>query len=85
VWTLATPALPRDARSGAIMPSSVLTANSSRKIGWWDSTAVERVIANLPGNALKYSPSGQPVAITIKWAGDMDILSVGDRGVGIRQ
>jgi PAS domain S-box-containing protein len=56
-------------------------------IGMWDASRLERVIDNLLANAIKYSPAGGSVEVTIQrdvhegtvWA----ILSVKDHGIGI--
>jgi signal transduction histidine kinase len=55
-----------------------------RLVGVWDQFRLERVIENLLGNAVKYSPGGGEVVVTI----DRDdqgraVLSVRDQGVGI--
>ena len=54
-------------------------------IGLWDRGRVERVLRNLLDNALKYSPAGGAITVTIsteddgRWA----VLAVADEGVGI--
>ena len=48
-----------------------------------DAALVERVVDNLVGNALKYSPSPSPVSIKIRQNGPLAVLDVEDRGVGI--
>jgi len=54
-----------------------------------DETRVHRVLANLLANAIKYSPGGGPVRVTIKECVDSDhkaaMLVVRDEGVGIPQ
>lgn len=55
-------------------------------IGWWDSTYLERVIDNLLGNAVKYSPDGGEIRMTIESVPGSDgdaVLTVADQGVGI--
>jgi two-component system sensor histidine kinase BaeS len=58
-------------------------------IGFWDGPRLERVLGNLLGNAIKYSPEGGEVTIRIPREGNGDaevaVLSVEDRGVGIPQ
>lgn len=55
--------------------------------GEWDASRVERVVVNLLGNAIKYSPAGGVidvrVARTCDETGCMALLSVTDPGVGI--
>jgi signal transduction histidine kinase len=52
-----------------------------------DETRVHRVLANLLANAIKYSPEGGPVRVTLKESIDPDgksaVLVVHDEGVGI--
>ena len=54
-------------------------------VGLWDRGRVERVLRNLLDNALKYSPAGGAITVTIttedegRWA----VLAVADEGVGI--
>jgi signal transduction histidine kinase len=56
-------------------------------IGFWDGPRLERVLGNLLGNAIKYSPEGGEITIRIAREGNGDtdtaILSVEDHGVGI--
>jgi hypothetical protein len=55
--------------------------------GFWDGPRLERVLGNLLGNAIKYSPDGGEITIRIarEENGNTDtaVLSVEDRGVGI--
>jgi signal transduction histidine kinase len=56
--------------------------------GEWDATRVERVVRNLLDNALKYSPDGGLVRISVREAvgpngAPSAALSVSDEGVGI--
>ncbi|MDR0345460.1 MAG: hypothetical protein LBI49_20580, partial [Nocardiopsaceae bacterium] len=48
-----------------------------------DPGILERVIVNLTGNALRYSPPGQPPLLTASALGDRMELRVADRGPGI--
>ena len=56
-------------------------------VGEWDPDRLARVIANLLANAIRYSPSGSDIVVTIgeqvhehrAWA----ILQVCDQGIGI--
>jgi PAS domain S-box-containing protein len=52
-------------------------------IGVWDAPRLERVFANLLSNAVRYSPEGGEVLVTIARDGEWAQLSVRDRGVGI--
>jgi two-component system sensor histidine kinase KdpD len=48
-----------------------------------DPPIMERVIVNLAGNALRYSPAGSPLLLTAGACGDRVELRVVDRGPGI--
>jgi two-component system sensor histidine kinase KdpD len=50
-----------------------------------DPAIMERVIVNLAGNALRYSPAGSPLLLTANVRGDRVELRVIDRGPGIPQ
>jgi signal transduction histidine kinase len=62
-------------------------ATSPEVVGAWDGRRLERVLANLVGNAVKYSPRGGDVVIEV--AGEEDdrgtwaVLRVRDNGIGI--
>ena len=64
-----------------------LLASQPQIFGEWDASRVERVVVNLLGNAIKYSPAGGVidvrVARTCDETGCMALLSVTDPGVGI--
>ena len=55
--------------------------------GFWDGPRLERVLGNLLGNAIKYSPDGGEITVRIARAetasAAMAVFSVEDRGVGI--
>ncbi|HYH97522.1 PAS domain-containing sensor histidine kinase [Hyalangium sp.] len=48
-----------------------------------DPYRLEQVVTNLLENALKYSPSGGTVHVSLEQRGDMALLSVRDPGIGI--
>src|ERR1700691_4986538 len=48
-----------------------------------DPAIMERVIANLVGNALRFSPAGSPPLVTARARGDQVELRVVDHGTGI--
>ena len=64
-----------------------LLSDQPKIFGEWDAGRVERVVVNLLGNAIKYSPAGGVIDVrvtrTCDEAGCMAILSVTDPGVGI--
>ena len=63
-------------------------AEGEELVGEWDAARLERVLHNLAGNAVKYSPDGGTVAISVRrhanGAGhDAAVVSVRDQGLGI--
>jgi PAS domain S-box-containing protein len=52
-------------------------------VGLWDQRRLARVLDNLVGNALKYSPAGGLVEVEVRREGDTAVLSVRDPGIGI--
>src|SRR6185369_6698928 len=56
--------------------------------GQWDAGRLERVIANLVGNAIKYSPNGGEIVLSVRRETTPDgfefaVLAVRDQGLGI--
>jgi signal transduction histidine kinase len=64
-----------------------LRTTAPRVLGDWDEARIERIVANLISNAVKYSPRGGEITIDVSqeerdgqaWA----VLAVRDRGIGI--
>jgi PAS domain S-box-containing protein len=52
-------------------------------LGFWDGQRLEQVIENLVSNAIKYSPDGGDIRLSVSQAGDEVELSVSDQGIGI--
>jgi signal transduction histidine kinase len=50
---------------------------------WGDRARLERVLQNVIGNAVKYSPDGAPVQVTASMQEGWDVVVVRDSGVGI--
>jgi signal transduction histidine kinase len=71
----------------ATHPIEIVTSVSSL-VGDWDEARVERVVANLFSNAIKYSPAGRKIRVVTSEEGDEDhawaVLTVEDHGIGIR-
>ena len=55
-----------------------------RLVGDWDTARLERVLDNLLGNAVKYSPAGGEVRLSLRRGpGGWAVVAVTDPGVGI--
>jgi signal transduction histidine kinase len=52
-------------------------------VGRWDRARLERVVDNLVSNAVKYSPGGGAVEVSVVQDGRWAILTVRDQGIGI--
>jgi PAS domain S-box-containing protein len=50
-----------------------------------DGTRMEQIIYNLLTNALKYTPEGGRVKVSVRKEGDMGVLEVSDTGVGMSE
>jgi signal transduction histidine kinase/HAMP domain-containing protein len=50
---------------------------------WGDPDKVEQILTNLVGNAIKYSPGGGEVLVTVDTDGDTVQVSVRDQGIGM--
>ncbi len=51
--------------------------------GVWDGDRIEQVVINLLENAVKYSPDGGAIDVTVSREHDWAVLRVRDRGLGI--
>jgi signal transduction histidine kinase len=60
-----------------------LTSPDEALEGWWDRGRLGQVFANLLGNALKYSPAGGEILLTIDDLGSTVRVSIEDEGLGI--
>ncbi|GAA1476915.1 hypothetical protein GCM10009623_13610 [Nocardioides aestuarii] len=50
-----------------------------------DETEIDRLVANLVSNAVKYTPVGRAVAVKVDRDGDHVVLEVSDQGLGISE
>ncbi|HEX6655925.1 MAG TPA: PAS domain-containing sensor histidine kinase [Candidatus Limnocylindria bacterium] len=60
-----------------------VTADVSELIGNWDASRLARVLDNLLGNAIKYSPDGGSIDVAITADGGFGSVAVTDHGIGI--
>jgi signal transduction histidine kinase len=60
-----------------------VSSQESEIVGYWNVVELERLVANLIDNALKYSPLGQPVDVTVSRADGCVVITVSDQGIGI--
>lgn len=51
--------------------------------GNWEERHIQQVLANLVGNALKYSPDTDPVSVVVERGSEETEVAVSDRGMGI--
>ncbi|TAK34583.1 MAG: HAMP domain-containing histidine kinase [Chloroflexota bacterium] len=54
-------------------------------VGHWDCDRLSQVLANLVGNAIKYSPEGGEVRLRLEARDGEVLVSVSDQGAGISQ
>jgi PAS domain S-box-containing protein len=72
-----------DAQLAAEGHRIVLESEAREVIGDWDRTRVGQVLANLLDNAVKYSPSGSDIVVTVRADDEQAVVSVEDHGSGI--
>jgi signal transduction histidine kinase len=62
-------------------------ATAAAVVGNWDAARLERVVVNLISNAIRYSPDGGKIDLTVVWDETVSppwaVLRVRDRGIGI--
>jgi PAS domain S-box-containing protein len=52
-------------------------------LGAWDPVRVERVLGNLVSNAVKYSPAGGTITVSVRQEDGWAVIDVLDHGIGI--
>jgi heavy metal sensor kinase len=62
---------------------SIATSSPARVVIEGDRARMKQVVVNLLDNAIKYTPSGGSIRISVKATGNKAVLEVEDNGVGI--
>jgi PAS domain S-box-containing protein len=68
---------------GARRHSVRVTAPADPIVGEWDRARLERVVENLVSNAVKYSPKGGVIDVSVARDDGWAVVAVRDRGIGI--
>jgi signal transduction histidine kinase len=68
---------------GASANRVVLLPSTPEVVGHWDPVRLERLVANLLENALKYSSCQRVVLLDVAREDDQAVLAVSDQGIGI--
>lgn len=63
----------------------IIDPEVEEKAVWCDYSEIERCIVNLVSNAVKFTPEGGTITITIKDLDDRVMISVQDTGIGIEE
>jgi signal transduction histidine kinase len=70
-------------RQTSVTHQFVVRAVEARLIGAWKAVAISHVISNLISNAVKFSPTGSAIVLTLDREESMAVLRVADHGIGI--
>lgn len=70
-------------QQGTIASRPIRCETSSSALVLADAGRVERVLENLVGNAVRYSPAGSPVSVQVEADDDEARVTVTDSGIGI--
>jgi signal transduction histidine kinase len=80
--TLIEECLDQARQSGASNPI-ILETSEREIIGVWDRSQLQRVLENVVANAVKYSPGGEPIHVTVTRQDDRAVIAIADQGLGI--
>lgn len=61
----------------------IFQIEGSLERGLWDINLIKHILTNLLGNALKYSPEGNPIEFKIIVESEQVVFKIIDRGIGI--
>ncbi len=61
----------------------IFQIEGSLERGLWDVNLIKHILTNLLGNAIKYSPQGNPVEFKIIVESEQVVFKIIDRGIGI--
>ncbi len=64
------------------MEAPICVSGSPSLKGFWDCGGIRHVVAELLSNALKFD-GGAPIEVAVERVGDVAVLSVHDRGIGV--
>jgi two-component system, chemotaxis family, CheB/CheR fusion protein len=70
-------------RTRGLLDRHQLTLDGSQVWIDADETRIEQIVTNLIGNALKFTPPGGTITISVRGAGERALLEVKDTGMGI--
>lgn len=73
----------RDFSRAAEGHTITLEAEAEQIVGTWDGSRLARVLDNLVGNAVKFSPDGESVEVRLTSDGTDAVVAVTDHGIGI--
>jgi PAS domain S-box-containing protein len=68
---------------GATTGHEIRVSAAESVVGDWDERRIRQVILNLLSNALKYSPEGSTVTVSLVSDGESATVSVHDQGIGL--
>jgi signal transduction histidine kinase len=61
----------------------ILQIEGQLERGLWDTNLIKHILTNLLGNAIKYSPQGNPIEFNIVVESEQVVFKIVDRGIGI--